>query len=193
MDHNIALIMTNIASYSPRKARKLWIWINTICLVWSLLLFVDIFCTLGPLKRLGHTQDYLVWSFVTTIVWVLEAGLNIFEMQESQDRNLFDFLYFQTAKDVGVFVEFLAAVYFLVVSANLFIVWHKAESDVGGQTLDTTISSLAYAYELFMVLQYPAGLDDYAEIDEEEKEGTTSRLDSDGFTDEDLSTRSNVA
>mmetsp|Transcript_75993 Transcript_75993/g.152672 ORF Transcript_75993/g.152672 Transcript_75993/m.152672 type:complete len:190 (+) Transcript_75993:171-740(+) len=187
-------IMTNIASYSPRKARKLWIGINTICLAWSLLLFIDIFCTLRPLERLHGTQDYLVWSFGTTIVWVLEVGLNYFEMQQSNfSRNLFDFLYFQTAKDVGVFVEFLAAIYFLVVSAKVFIVWHKADTDVGGQTLDTTISSLAYAYQLFMLLQYPAGSDDYVEIDEEEKEDINTRLDSDRFTDEELSTRGNVA
>jgi hypothetical protein len=140
--------------------------------VWSLLLFVDIFCTLGPLERLGRTQDYLVWSFVTTTVWVLEAGFNILEMQQSNfSRNLFDFLYFQTAKDVGVFIEFLAAIYFLVASAKVLIVWHKADTDVVGQTLDTTISCLAYAYELFMLLQYPAGLGEYVEVDDEGERG----------------------
>eukprot|EP00979_Chaetoceros_neogracilis_P009125 scaffold2062_cov273-Chaetoceros_neogracile.AAC.40 len=171
-------MMIDLTSYAPVKSRKMWTWINAICLVWSLLLLAGLLFTFGPLERLQGTHAYLSWTVVTTIVWVVEVGLTMFEMQQGNlNKDVFKFLYFQTWKDFEVFMELLAALYFLADSTKVFWLWQKADPDVDGQMLDALLCSMAYCYQVVALRDHQTDhSSDYIDIDEShiDENSTTS-------------------
>ena len=141
--------MSDFASYAPLKSRKSWILINAICLVWSILLCFDIYYKPGPLERLEGTHAYLTWSCVTTIVWVVEAVLTFLDMRQSTTNQngvcTGRCLSFKTARDFGVTVELLIAVYFLADSVKVFWIWYTPDADIKREFLDAIINSVIYA------------------------------------------------
>jgi hypothetical protein len=153
--------MDFVTTSSPLRARKTWMWINAVCLAWSILLFIEIIFTLGPPERLEGTRAYLTYSVGTTLVWVVEVGLTVLGMEQSilSRRDLF---------------ELAVAVFFLIDSMRLFLDWYKADVDVGGKSLDILINFAAYVYQLSKLRESPVGSDDYLDtlVDEEAKEKT---------------------
>lgn len=160
------------SSCSPLRAPKTWMWINAVCLAWSILLFIEIIFTLGPLDRLEGTRAYITYNFGTTLVWVVEVGLTVLDdMKQSivlSRRDLF---------------ELAVALFFLIDSLRLFLDWYKADVDVGGESLDVLINFAAYVYLLSKLQESPvvAGSDDYLDTLEDEdveaKEKTQRRDD----------------
>ena len=145
-------------------------WINAVCLAWSILLFIEIIFTLGPPERLEGTRAYLTYSVGTTLVWVVEVGLTVLGMEQSilSRRDLF---------------ELAVAVFFLIDSMRLFLDWYKADVDVGGKSLDILINFAAYVYLLKTnpprLQESPVvGSDDYLDTleDEEAKENTQRQI-----------------
>lgn len=160
--------MDFVTTSSPLRARKTWMWINAVCLAWSILLFIEIIFTLGPLDRLEGTRAYITYNFVTTLVWVVEVGLTVLDDMKQlilSRRDLF---------------ELAVAVFFLIDSMRLFLDWYKADVDVGGKSLDILINFAAYVYQLSKLRESPVGSDDYLDtlVDEEAKEKTQRRDDS---------------
>ena len=126
-------------------------WINAVCLAWSILLFIEIIFTLGPLDRLEGTRAYITYNFVTTLVWVVEVGLTVLDdMKQSilSRQDLFEL-------DVALF--------FLIDSMRLFLDWYNANVDVGGESLDILINfTAAYVYQCRKLQESPVvGSDDY--------------------------------
>jgi hypothetical protein len=164
--------MDFVTTSSPLRAPKTWMWINAVCLAWSILLFIEIIFTLGPLDRLEGTRAYITYNFVTTLVWVVEVGLTVLDdVKQSilSRRDLF---------------ELAVALFFLIDSMRLFLDWYKADVDVGGESLDILINFAAYVYLLKTnpprLQESPVvGSDDYLDTleDEEAKENTQRRDD----------------
>jgi len=128
-----------LSTYSPLKARTLWIRINLIFVLWSALLFLDLLFTIGPLERLDGTQEYLTYNFGSTLFWVLEAGLTALDMNMQRDtdeglmRSTFNRIRVMkspsdlthlcqtwTKEDVEITVELALGIYFLVDSMRVF-------------------------------------------------------------------------
>ena len=144
-------------------------WINAVCLAWSILLFIEIMFTLGPLDRLEGTRAYITYNFVTTLVWVVEVGLTVLDdMKQQSILSRWDLF------------ELAVGLYFLIDSMRLFLDWYKADVDVGGKSLDILINFAAYVYQLSKLRESPVGSDDYLDtlVDEEAKEKTQRRDDS---------------
>jgi hypothetical protein len=107
---------------------------------------------------------------------VVEVGLTMFEMQQGNlNRGVFEFLYFQTWKDFEVFMELLAALYFLADSTKVFWLWQKADPDVDGQMLDALLCSMAYCYQVVALRDHQTDYSsDYIDIDESHDENSTT-------------------
>ena len=161
--------MDFVTTSSPLRAPKTWMWINAVCLAWSILLFIEIIFTLGPLDRLEGTRAYITYNFVTTLVWVVEVGLTVLDdMKQQSILSRWDLF------------ELAVGLYFLIDSMRLFLDWYKADVDVGGESLDTLINFAAYVYQLSKLQESPVvGSDDYLDTleDEEAKENTQRRDD----------------
>ncbi|GFH55397.1 hypothetical protein CTEN210_11873 [Chaetoceros tenuissimus] len=155
--------LRHIANYSPPKSPKTWLFINITCAIWSILLFIEILYTLGPLERLEGTREYLIYSFGTTIVWVIEVTFTCIHHQSilltSDDTNsssntsylIFRMIYFQTREDYEIWVELILAVYFLFDSMDSFVQWKKADLDVTSQGLDAFVNFAGYIYEMYKI------------------------------------------
>ena len=131
---------------------KTWIWINAVCLAWSILLFIEIVLTLGLLERLEGTRAYITYNFGTTLVWVVEVGLTVLDdMKQSIVLSRQDLF------------ELAVALFFLIDSLRLFLDWYKADVDVGGESLDILINfTAAYVYQCRKLQESPVvGSDDY--------------------------------
>ena len=136
-------------------------WINAVCLAWSILLLIEIIFTLGPLDRLEGTRAYITYNFGTTLVWVVEVGLTVLEdVKQSivlSRRDLF---------------ELAVALFFLIDSMRLFLDWYKADVDVGEESLEVLLNFAAYVYLLSKLQESPvvAGSDDYLDTLEDEED-----------------------
>lgn len=159
--------LKELVKYSPPKAPKTWLFINIVCAIWSILLFIEILYTLGPLERLEGTQAYLIYSFGTTTVWVIQVTLTCIHQQsillESDDTNsnspnqtntsylIFRMIYLQTSGDYEIWMELILAVYFLFDSLSSFVEWKKADLDVTSQGLDAFVNFAGYIYEMYKI------------------------------------------
>mmetsp|Transcript_30815 Transcript_30815/g.45607 ORF Transcript_30815/g.45607 Transcript_30815/m.45607 type:complete len:224 (+) Transcript_30815:72-743(+) len=178
-----------VSTYSPLKARKLWIRINLFLLLWSCLLFIDLLFTIGPLERLEGTREYLTYNFGSTLVWVVEVGLTVLDMNmnANMDTNVHDgervahegpmlsvlnririmerpfdvkqLFQTWTRKDVELSAELVLAIYFLLDSTKVFVQWYKADSDVGAELFDTLLNLAAYFYQWKKLQNLPDGGD----------------------------------
>lgn len=152
---------------SPPKAPKSWLYINIVCAIWSILVFIEILYALGPLERLKETHAYLIYSFGTTIVWVIEVTLTSIHHQtillESDDAILnspnqtntsyliFRMIYLQTREDYEIWLELILAVYYLFDSISSFVEWKIADLDVTSQGLDAFVNFAGYIYEMYKI------------------------------------------
>jgi len=161
--------MINLVPYAPLKARKSWILINAICLVWSSLLCFQILYEPGPLERLAGTHAYLIWCCITTIVWVAEASLTFLEMRQSTNNQnglcTGSCLSFKSAEEIGMIVELLIAVYFLADSVKVFWIWHTADENTEGEFLDAIIGVVCYAAQFIRLCWISAKSDNNVDAD----------------------------
>ena len=163
--------MTHLKAYAPTNAPRAWIWINTFCLVWSALLFIEILFTLAPLDRLEGTQFYLAWNFGTTFIWLVEVGLTIYsDMQESNLENgqvsLYEYVSSKTADPEGfrLILELMLAFLFLGDSITVFWRWFEVDENIDGELFDTVVSIAAYGYQIIMIRKSTLSQDDYRDI-----------------------------
>jgi len=81
-DSTLVRLLEWITEFSPRQNYGIWLYMNTSILLWSLLLLAELFLTDDPSQtrdRIEGTEAYLVYSFGSTLVWVLEAGLHLLD------------------------------------------------------------------------------------------------------------------
>eukprot|EP00980_Cylindrotheca_fusiformis_P029891 scaffold24012_cov186-Cylindrotheca_fusiformis.AAC.4 len=162
-----------ILRYSPRQARKAWLVINSFILTWSLLLLLDLFWTKSPERRLQGTHAYLMYSFISTCIWVVEVGLHLLDYhrlrqeQRQQDEALQHGSSSNSSRGSSVppnphmlfhnvyslISELIIALYFLIDSIRDFIEWGEPDSNVGAEVLDTVINIAAYLYQIVRVIQ----------------------------------------
>ena len=151
------MMRRDLAAYAPAQAPTLWLTLNGLCLLWSLLLFFELLYTFGPLERLEGTRAYLVYNFVTTVVWAMEVVLTLYHMGLPPLRNDIGgssgssicsrlISLFQEREGIMLALELVAAIYFLGDSAKIFWYWFKVDEDVEGEMLDVLINLVAYAY-----------------------------------------------
>lgn len=163
-----------VSTYSPLKARTLWMKINLIFLLWSALLFLDLLFTIGPLERLDGTREYLTYNFSATLFWVLEAGLTALDMnmQRNVDEGLMRSSFNNvramripsdatrlcqtwTKEDVENSLELALGVLFLFDSMRVFTQWYTADPDLGAELLDTLLNFAAYLYIVIKLRNLP--------------------------------------
>lgn len=167
--------MEHLAGISPLQSPNLWMFINSLMLLWSFLLVIEIIYSVSNLSRLDGARAYLVWNFTTTIFWVLEVGLSIFDLQESNFVSAYTiifhhFIYLQTYQDVEYFVEFLIAIYYLFDSMKVFCEWYKPNSDLQGQLPDAIINCITYLYQVVKLGSSRFSHSNYEEIDDYENQ-----------------------
>lgn len=116
---------------TPDQRPLMWSIINGICFTYSLALFVIVlhYDEGSKVVKLAD-QNYLFYSFLTTIVWCLESTLNAF-VGNAEDSLL---LYFQ----------FILAVYFVGDSASLLYEWKWKDQELEVVVLDTVVSGVSY-------------------------------------------------
>lgn len=179
---NSAIKMKELTAFliqlSPNRARKSWIVVDSIVVVWSVLLLVEL---LTPFtSRLEGEREYLVYNFGATLVWMVASGLHLLDhcikyhgggesSANSMERNanhpprrsqISD----DEQKDVRFLVlEWIIAVYFLYDSTKVYRQWQQPDEDVEVALLDTVINAASYTYQVLMVLSL-IRKDDYTEI-----------------------------
>uniref|UniRef100_A0A7S2EUL1 Uncharacterized protein n=1 Tax=Trieres chinensis TaxID=1514140 RepID=A0A7S2EUL1_TRICV len=165
-----------LVSYSPFRARKTWITINSMCLLWSILLILELAFTLDPLDRLEGTRVYLSYNFVTTIIWLLEVGLTLADVYATNHReSCFECLHFRTRQDVELMVELIVALYFFGGSLQVFFQWYTVDTNVSGQFVDAILNLVAYAYLLWRVMSDRSSDSDGGFYDEGENYDSTKQ------------------
>ena len=137
--------MVSIIKLAPANSPSLWLCINFVCCLWSVLLVVSILSTMSPLNRLEGTQLYFIWNFGTTLVWCIEAGLNGYYARQHQLSNTNSRFPWTSVLEVAL------AIYFTADSIHLFRKWLKPDQDIEGELADTIVSTLAYAYQLYHI------------------------------------------
>lgn len=63
---------TQLAPYAPGQKPFHWCLLNALLAIWSLYIFIDAFFE----KHKDAQAMYLLWSFGTTVVWLVEAILS---------------------------------------------------------------------------------------------------------------------
>ena len=155
----------DFTSIAPIKAPKLWTLINAICLIWSIILAIDFTYseTPSPLNELSNKHAYLVWNFGTTIVWLIEVGLNAYEIE----LTFFDVLYFHDFEDILMFFELLLALYFTTDSLILFVKWQHADFDSNDSIWEAITNCVAYCFAMVKIqMDYPKRKEGYGSLGE---------------------------
>lgn len=123
---------------SPFRCPLTWSFINLLCLIWSCTLLLQ-FRTGGedPKETDSDNQLYMAWNFWTVTVWCLESGLCWFYHHYNKHSmrrldHLMDLL------------QFIASVYFLVGSIQLYQQSRRPGEMINGEVTDVAISFVAY-------------------------------------------------
>jgi len=143
-------------SLVPGICPKPWIILNTVCLLSSTFIFYDILYTEGPLERRYGTQLYISWNFGTTIVWVLQTALTYwyFNYDHSNTPDITNENEDDKATTSWINrIQLVAAVYFLMDSLHMLYRWRKTNKHVEAEEWDVGISTVAYLFELMVVLR----------------------------------------
>jgi len=158
----------SLLRYSPKHARKMWIYINSFVLTCSLLLLMEIFMTLEPKDRLEGTRAYLTYNIFVCFAWTVESALHFLQSRHDQkdEENK------QTTQETtrppesknsepkrsnefyALVVELLFAVYFLCDAVTTIKVLWQKPSGVEAQLLDVTIDVVAYVYLLTRLIMF---------------------------------------
>ena len=132
------------------KNETAWLWINAICAVWSLLLVIEILWTLSPLDRLEGTRAYLSYSFGTTIIWVFEVIVHLWN-RKRHPQHAGDGEREYRHETIQLGLELILALYFLLDSTKVFVKWQTSDADVGAELLDSIVGLAAYLYQFVRI------------------------------------------
>ena len=127
-----------------------WLSANSLCLVLSLLDIVLI--ALGP-DRPGDyfaRQFYLVYNFLTSMIWCLDIGCGVFG-NVREDLNREDSSEKESMRrKTTAYGELIVAVYFLLDSLVVVIKWKMPKHDhTDGMLIDCIINAFAYAFATY--------------------------------------------
>jgi hypothetical protein len=115
-----------------------WIVINALCCAWSVWLIYALHDTDTPRERILGTHLYLIWNFVTTIMWCVEVGLIVSYSSPSWVRK----------------VELVLAFYFMIEALQVAKDWKEPDNQIWLEYFDLSLNSLAYLFELYMSMKH---------------------------------------
>lgn len=152
-----------------------WKAINSICLVWSLLLFLGEISSVTYLDLLKETREYLVYNFFTTIIWITEVGgpllnsinrrrdVSISGDDDVEERSVLSEVRFLSS--LPETFELAVALYFLIDSIHLLFKWINPELDINGNIVDIIVNIVGYSYQILKSHQeYISDLEGYTEV-----------------------------
>lgn len=147
-----------LIDFAPEKSPVKWLIVNSICFLSSLILFIEFLYSSVLSKINGNETNegedvslkieelYIVWVFLTTAIWCVEACLNA-ALEKYEKRGI----------QKSTVVELVLAAYFLLDSLVLLFQWKlqgSKEHDNGGlrvsEWLDALGNSLIYFYMMFL-------------------------------------------
>ncbi len=165
------LLKKYLIAFSPLRAKKTWIGINIICIAYTFVLFIEIMFMLEPLAYQNGTRVYLGYNCGTTLIWVLQIGSTVLDNMQTMNRrdSLFEFIYFQSRQDMELLAQLAVALYFLVVSLVVFVIWFNNDMDVEGMNRGRIIQKIiinfaAYLYQLVKMLREGDGVESRIEV-----------------------------
>ncbi|CAJ1938984.1 unnamed protein product [Cylindrotheca closterium] len=165
--------------YSPKHARKMWIYINSFVLTCSLLLLLEIFLTLEPEDRLEGTRAYLTYNIFVCFAWTVESALHFLQYKHDHHEDDEDVKHYTQAahnqeqtntttpvcdatnpepkKDhefYALVVELIFAIYFFYDAVTTLKGLWQQSLGVGAQLFDVTIDVVAYVYLLTRLIMF---------------------------------------
>ncbi len=146
---------------SPHRNPGSWLFINVAVLIWSIRLILVIVATQNDNnesdEKTSAQLEYLIYNFGTCIIWVLEAGLNLFDHIDTKQDGaksslLQDDEYVTDASETKpLWVEFFIAVYFVFDSSS--VVFDLSRNEIHklskGMLGDVLLNMLAYFYIVY--------------------------------------------
>ena len=151
---------------SPHRQPHLWLLLNFIILIWSVVLLIR-FVGSQREEKIYVELQYLIYNFGTCLVWVVEVGLNIFDFidskegesgeqsllqqQQQQQQQQPEHSIATTNETLPLWIEFSLAVFFLVNSVG--IVFHLTRKEVHheakGALVDVLVAVFAYLFMIY--------------------------------------------
>lgn len=146
---------------SPHRNPRSWFFINVAVLIWSIRLILYIVGTQNDNnesdEKTSAELEYLIYNFGTCILWVFEAGLNIFDhidtKQDGDKSSLLqnDECVTDASETKPLWVEFFIALYFVFDSSS--VVSHLSRNEIHklskGMLDEVLINVLAYSYLVY--------------------------------------------
>lgn len=159
LDKRIVMNLDFYHMWVPSLAPKRWFIINLTLVLYSILQLIAIILSIHFTgERPDATATYLIWSFSTTVVWCVEAGLESWwaYMTASIDAILISptsspklcWETFKSADYVTNVLELLLAVYYLIDSFWLLWLWKIKGDDIYSSLYDVLLNSVFYIYAM---------------------------------------------
>lgn len=140
-----------MSASAEMRSPYFWLSANSVCLLFSLLDIVLI--ALGPDRPGDHfaRQFYLIYNFLTSIIWCLDIGCGVFgNVREDLDRDGKSSEKESKRRKIMAYGELLVAVYFLLDSLIVVIKWKMPKHDhTEGMLVDCIINAIAYAFATY--------------------------------------------
>jgi hypothetical protein len=135
-----------LKKWVPSLRPTRWFVINECLLLYSLIEIAVIVMTIKDLGARPYVEgNYIIWSFLTTVVWCFESGLeswwSIHNILVHRRESFFSdaFVWMNV-------IESSAAIYFLFDTATLLFEWKVKEQDIEASLFDVVLNSVFYLY-----------------------------------------------
>ena len=148
-------LSARLRGYAPVACPGLWLIINLLCLAASLYVLAHILTT-GVLDNARRTvalatASYLIWSYLTTLVWIAEIGLSVHYKltpvgKQEGERTTWRELPWAER------IELVLAVIFTFNSLHLLLEWKLEGEDLDEDLLDVVLNILGYSYTTWQIL-----------------------------------------
>ena len=132
----MVLLTRMLSRITPENSPSLWMTLNAFCFGFATFLLVVAFLSDDdrPVKMFAK-QSFLLFNFTTTIVWCMQAGLNILDTDVSRISR------YQR-------IELAVAAYFLIDSTVVLLQWKFKKQKMSLVDLDTGINFIVYGTRL---------------------------------------------
>mmetsp|Transcript_25978 Transcript_25978/g.36617 ORF Transcript_25978/g.36617 Transcript_25978/m.36617 type:complete len:175 (+) Transcript_25978:35-559(+) len=142
-----------LAGFVPEKNPPFWIVVNGLCLLFSVVLLVLILIAEEESRGKKFAKRcYLLYDFVTTLVWCVEVGLIVW--------------YHGNASSWERRIELLLASYFVPESSYALYRSKVKKQDLNTIFLTVVLSLLAYLYVLVETIKKYARRNDFVQLQE---------------------------
>ena len=154
---------------SPHIHPSRWLAINATILLWSVVLLILIYVKRDEAGKTSVEFEYLIYNFMTCIVWVIEVFFNVLDhrdyfatpgslsggetsLLQPQPKGRSD----QTAQksSISIWIQVIFATYFFVDSAVVAV--HLSRDQIHrqaqGMTIDICLNLLAYGFMVYRQL-----------------------------------------